>query len=465
LFPFFSFADESPDIKREGLDIVFAVNTSGSMRTNDPEGFAREFLGLLTTVADPKGVRIGIVGYSDKIRVSLPVTDISFEEGRASVERAIASLIPFEGTDIGLGLLEAKRLLDEAGDDHEKVIFLISDGETYDAPRGRGEEASAKDAEEVREWASGLNHTAIYEAKFQNYGTGQKSERNYWRNYKFFSNVSSLSEWWRFFDDALSSVMQAPLLTLAELEGTGSTQEVTISVPHGLSDAVSVIFASDAPVSDIRAAQSGLGNVRFFGGNTLSAAVIENPAKGDIKIEFTAKEGSFVEVYTIYSGFAFNSRISVSETEEGAARAFVSVEKDGELISDKDFYESLGARIVFLRLQYDVKEDYKSERDMRQEERSVTVLTDGVFAEYDEDTGESFSVRAAAFFHAPFYFEEEVLGNGTEIALDREEAPPARTFPWIPVLVGIMLLLLAILYIRYRKNRRERATTQMEGNT
>jgi hypothetical protein len=449
LFPVFSFAAEPLPAVREGIDIVFAVDVSGSMKINDPENFTRDFLGLLTSVADPKGVRIGIVGYNTGIKVSLPVTDISSEEGRASVEKAIASLVPSGDTDLGLGLSEAKRLLDEAGDDHEKAIFLISDGEAYDAPRGRGEEASAKDAEEVREWANSDYHAMICKAEFRNYNGSQRGNNiSIWRNYKFFGNVPSLSEWDGFFGDVLSSVMQSQLLTLAELEGTGSTQEVTLSVPHGLSDAVSVIFASDAPVSNLSAEQSGLENVRVFKGNTLSAVVIENPAKGDINIRFTAKEGSFVEVCTIYSGFAFSSELSVSETEEGAARAFVGVKKDGVLISDKDFYESLGARIVFRRLLYDTEEkDYERVKDELQEERPVSAGADGVFAEYDEDPGGRFAVRAAAFFHAPFYFEEEVPGNGSEIIFEREEAPPARTIPWISIFMGGTILLLAIIIL------------------
>lgn len=456
LLPSFSSAKDPLDT-RKGLDIVFAVDTSGSMKTNDPAGFAREFLGLFATVADPKGIRVGIVGYSTKLTVSLPLTDISSKEGRASVEKAISSLVPAGDTDEGLGLAEAKRLLENRDENRKKAICLISDGETYDARGGRGEEASAKDTEDVEEWAREID-AEIYRITVKEFGAGDEEtpmSTRYSEIFGFFGNNALRSGLQEFFEAVLSADMQTPFLRIAELEGTGSPQEVSLSVPHGVSDAVSVIFVSNAPVSGLGAEKSGLSeNLRFFGGKSLSAVLIENPEKGEYKIKFTAKEGERVAVYTFYAGFAFDSEISVSETKDGAARALLVVTKDGEPVSDRDFYESLGARIIFLRLQYAQKEgdvdeegamrSYVSDENARQEEIPVSVLSGGVFADYTEEGDESFAVYAATFFHAPFYYKEEVPGSGTGLIIEKEKE---TAFPWIPVIAGATLILLSIVIL------------------
>ncbi|MDR2089517.1 MAG: VWA domain-containing protein, partial [Clostridiales Family XIII bacterium] len=63
------------------LDIVFVVDCSGSMQRSDPEQASRELIGLFASAANPANVRIGIVGYSDKIVVSLPPTGMGTGDG------------------------------------------------------------------------------------------------------------------------------------------------------------------------------------------------------------------------------------------------------------------------------------------------------------------------------------------------------------------------------------------------
>jgi hypothetical protein len=414
-----------------GLDIVFAVDTSGSMNTNDPEGFVREFIDLFASVSD--GVRVGIAGYSAGISVSLPPCDPSSEEGGAALSSALLSLVPSGNTDVGLGLSEAKRLLDEADGGNAKAIFLFSDGETYVSRGGRGGEASARDTENVLAWAKDTG-ARVYTAAIGNHdGSKELLSRLASETGGAFYENPERGGFAKILEDILCPVMKSPLSRLAELEGTVGPQEITLSVPHGEAGSVSLIFVSDAPIAGLLAERSGLSEaVRFSGGNRSAAVSIKLPQAGDYSIKFTA--AAHTKAYTLYSAFGLRSEISVEETEDGAASARLAAYRGKTVISDKAFYESLNASIFFIG------------NDGVRDKGAALAEENGVFAEYRAEA--PFEVRAEASFSSPAY-TDEVLGNGLRLFVEEKK----DEFPWALVFAGgtIVLLVIFIGMLLFRK--------------
>lgn len=141
-------AQETAMVK-EDLNIVFAVDHSGSMNEQDAGRVIPKVLQIFTDTMHGEHIKIGYLAYNDTILTRRMPTAVDLEEQRLLLKQTIAETENRGETDIGLGLKEACQLLD--GCVGKKMVVLISDGET-DLARshtGRTEQDSEQDIEEV----------------------------------------------------------------------------------------------------------------------------------------------------------------------------------------------------------------------------------------------------------------------------------------------------------------------------
>lgn len=119
------------------VDVVFIIDSSGSMRSNDPQEFrkqaSKEFVGALV-----EGDRAGVVDFDfDGVVTQSLTTDF------VAVNRSIKRLDASGGTDIGAGVAAANREFSAASNNSRaKVAILLTDG------RGAGGRAQARQAAE-----------------------------------------------------------------------------------------------------------------------------------------------------------------------------------------------------------------------------------------------------------------------------------------------------------------------------
>jgi Ca-activated chloride channel family protein len=132
------------DVQRKGLDLVFCLDTSRSMLTQDvkPDRLTRakrEILGVLDKL---RGDRAAIIAFAGDAREVAPLT-----HDRATLAAFVSTLSPEEnekgGTDIGGALEKALALFDGRTGAHEAIV-LLTDGEDLE---GRGLEVAKKAAE------------------------------------------------------------------------------------------------------------------------------------------------------------------------------------------------------------------------------------------------------------------------------------------------------------------------------
>lgn len=134
---------------KEDLNIVFAVDHSGSMNEQDAGQMIPKVLQIFTDTMRGEHIKIGYLAYNDTIITQRAPVAVDVEEQRRLLKQTISGAENRGETDIGLGLKEACQLL--AGCDGKKMVVLISDGET-DLARshtGRTEQDSEQDIEEV----------------------------------------------------------------------------------------------------------------------------------------------------------------------------------------------------------------------------------------------------------------------------------------------------------------------------
>lgn len=125
---FHSFAQEISSINK-GLDVIFIVDSSGSMKSNDPNGIAMDMVKAFIDTVHIENIRVGFVSYNDKIVSSSSPVRIDDVAERETLKALIDTSAYSGNTDIGLGLSYAHSLMG-AEDGRNRIMVLISDGET-----------------------------------------------------------------------------------------------------------------------------------------------------------------------------------------------------------------------------------------------------------------------------------------------------------------------------------------------
>ncbi len=117
------------EVKRKGIDILFAVDTSRSMLAEDltPNRLERARLGIIDFVARLEGDRVGLIPFAGSAFALCPLT-LDYDAFRESLNALHTDLIPRQGTDLASAIKESERLFDENGNNH-RVLVLLTDGE------------------------------------------------------------------------------------------------------------------------------------------------------------------------------------------------------------------------------------------------------------------------------------------------------------------------------------------------
>lgn len=131
------------EVKRKGVDILIALDTSKSMLAEDvkPSRFQRSKLAIKDLVRNLKGDRIGLIAFSGSAFLQCPLT-LDYGGFLLSLDNTGIDTIPKGGTSITSAIKEALRSY-EGGQKKYKVLVVITDGEDHE---GDPEQA----AEEVK---------------------------------------------------------------------------------------------------------------------------------------------------------------------------------------------------------------------------------------------------------------------------------------------------------------------------
>lgn len=117
------------EIKRSGLDILIAVDTSKSMLAGDvkPNRLERARMAVKDLVGKLKGDRVGLIAYSGSAFLMSPLT-VDYGGFMLSLNDLSAGSIPKGGTSLASAVTEAMQAFKGEPGKH-KVLILITDGE------------------------------------------------------------------------------------------------------------------------------------------------------------------------------------------------------------------------------------------------------------------------------------------------------------------------------------------------
>ncbi len=120
---------EWKEVKRKGIDILFAIDASRSMLAEDiqPNRLERVKMGVMDFVNQLEGDRVGLLPFSGSSFLLCPFT-LDYRAFEQSLNAITTEIIPKKGTDLASAINEASSIFEEAGNNH-RILVVVTDGE------------------------------------------------------------------------------------------------------------------------------------------------------------------------------------------------------------------------------------------------------------------------------------------------------------------------------------------------
>jgi len=120
------------EVKREGVDLMIAIDLSHSMMAQDikPNRLERAKQAISRLIDKLEGDRIGLVVFAGEAYVQLPITT-DYSAAKLFLSTVNTSIIPTQGTKIGNAIDLCIKSFDQENNQN-KAIIIITDGENHD---------------------------------------------------------------------------------------------------------------------------------------------------------------------------------------------------------------------------------------------------------------------------------------------------------------------------------------------
>jgi Ca-activated chloride channel family protein len=117
------------EVKRKGLDILIALDTSKSMLAEDvkPNRLERAKLAIKDLISRLRGDRIGLIVFSGTAYLQCPLT-LDYDGFLLTLDDVTVNSVPVGGTSISEAINTAARSY-EGGRKKHKILIIITDGE------------------------------------------------------------------------------------------------------------------------------------------------------------------------------------------------------------------------------------------------------------------------------------------------------------------------------------------------
>ncbi len=326
--------------------VIFLLDTSGSMKTNDPERLALDSIAQLL-YSLPSNYEVGLAVYGTEAAL----LQGEVENSRRSEVMDLAEDIVYQGySNAGAGLACAVDVLAKAHAG-EKYIVMLSDGEIL-----------LKEDTETQE-SQQMYQSALERAKEQGIiihviGLGQDMEDL--DNTIFKAAAATGGKSWHTSQatgiqgaiDAVLAEMGVKQSTVAIVDASGGEEKVIVELPYLRADRVRVLLTGSAQIQNLNSAFQAE-SARQINGDRYSFLEIERPADGHLEIGFEANAGTQVRVnaipeYAVYPKVevAYEDRLPEEEEESlyyqrtaKLSYTFYSVENPSASLWESDFFE------------------------------------------------------------------------------------------------------------------------------
>jgi len=130
------------DVKRKGIDLLFALDTSKSMLAEDikPNRLKRAHLAILDFVRQLDGDRVGLLPFAGSSYLMCPLT-LDYDAFEQSLAAVSTDIIPHGGTNIATVIDNALEVLNNTA--NHKILIIVTDGENLQGDAVKAAETAA----------------------------------------------------------------------------------------------------------------------------------------------------------------------------------------------------------------------------------------------------------------------------------------------------------------------------------
>ena len=120
------------EVKREGVDLMIAIDLSNSMMAEDikPNRLERAKLAISQLINKLEGDRIGLIVFAGEAYVQLPITT-DYSAAKLFLSTVSTNIVPTQGTEIAKAIDLSVQSFDMENAQN-KAIIIITDGESHD---------------------------------------------------------------------------------------------------------------------------------------------------------------------------------------------------------------------------------------------------------------------------------------------------------------------------------------------
>ncbi len=447
--------DTNPDPKA----VVFLLDASGSMKTNDPQRYAIDSIAQLIFTL-PSNYEIGFAAYNTEVCASQELLDNS---GRERI-MALARSVEYAGfSNAGAGLKQAVEILSKADAGAEKCIVLLSDGEflmndeaqTEQSRKAYQEASDAAEREGIAIHVIGLGEDM------------ENTENSVFQAASLTGGESYYTPGALGIQSAMESILtdwfQIKQTTAALVDADGSDETVPVELPFAYASTVRVLLTSDAPIKNVKTSFQGE-SANQVTGERYSLIEIIHPQDGRIEVSFEGTAGSQVRI-TLIPEYKATPRVDISyedqkPTDESAVRY------DRSAVLEYSFYDGDNEHVRIWTEEYfdhgrisvlsgGISEEMALEEGRLVQRKSVTeALTEEIFFDYS-----ALPVNVLNISPVEVALEEAPLLPAPEPEPEPKPNPPyALYLIMAAVVVGILVV------IAYRRPKQKPETEEVPSD-
>ncbi|MCH5138640.1 VWA domain-containing protein [Clostridiaceae bacterium UIB06] len=454
---FIPFLEVKASSAQSNMDVIFVLDSSGSMRESDPEEIRTEAIKMFLDMSQIQGNKIGLVAYSDNIVREHNLDTINSSEDKDRIKN-MASNIPFgQKTDTGYGLLEATKLLDSGHDkSHNPAIILLSDGKND--PQRNAQE-SLNDLNSAISVCKSKGYP-VYTIGLNYDGTVDKTQlsdiSNSTKGKNYITNTAA--DLPKILTDIYADNSKLKVQDGGSITANGEFQDIKVDIPNSNVLEANISMLSDKPVEVKLVDPSGKEvaipsqNAIFTSSKKYSLLKIVKPKEGQWTVKVKGVSGSSINVsyifnYDLQIEANYNPK-SPSKGDKINIEAYFS--SNGQKISDKELYNNMKAKLIV-----------KSLKDNSVKEIPLSV-TEGVFkGEYSLSGDGKYELKVRVDGNS-FYRESTptVVGDDTGKAVSKSQASttPKNSVFKSPMVIGIAGVVLAAIlaYVSFALMKKKR---------
>lgn len=295
LFLVVSFCSQTYALEKENKDkaIVFLLDTSGSMKTNDSERLAIDsIIQMIYTL--PTDYRVGFVSYNSEITMDqMPVSN----ERRNEIMEMTEELKYAGYSNAGEGLKKSVEFLSNDSAE-EKYIVLLSDGEILmksDAETQESKEKYQNAISDAKEHGIVIHVIGLGdEMEDMNNAIFQAAEETDGRTYY----TPQALDIQKAIDSILDEELAIKQSTIAMIDASGELETISAELPYAYADKVRILLTSTAPIDNLNA-NFQADSASQINGERYSLIEMNEPYGKKIDLSFRGTKDSRVRVTVI----------------------------------------------------------------------------------------------------------------------------------------------------------------------